>query len=136
AKYHYMKSGIWTTVDLAPQTLNVPATTTGCQIFGSDAPPKHAQFCPSCNKVADPIDPATGGMYLHEVDFKMGGSRLQFKRSYDSTSTLLGDLGVGWRHSFSRKIRPHYVGQDLAPYTAGIGVSSIYADEPIACVSA
>ncbi len=108
----------------------------GCQVYVSAIASPPAQCGPSCNGVGDPISPASGGMYIAETDIESPAGQLAFKRFYNSTSSISGDLGTGWRHSFSRNITKRYAGTGYAgTYTASAVNSSLYADEPTACTS-
>jgi RHS repeat-associated protein len=60
------------------------------------------------NKVGHPISPANGNVSHRETDIPAQGSSplSAFQRFYNSADTNITDLGVGWRHSFSRQIVP------------------------------
>lgn len=74
-----------------------------CDQFWVSAPPPPDAACNSCdqNSVADPINPATGAMFKNDSDFKKPA--LPFYRYFNSRDQE-GMLGLGWRHSYSRKI--------------------------------
>jgi len=96
------------------------------------------QICPKSigqSRVADPINPANGGMSKTEGDCATS-SALIFGRSYDSTDSASADIGGGWHHSFARSIKPVYQRPIYKPYVVGDpDASSLYNDELSACVS-
>jgi hypothetical protein len=61
------------------------------------------------NKVGHPISPANGNVSDEQLDIPAQSSSPQsgFTRFYNSADTGSTDLGVGWRHSFSRQIIPN-----------------------------
>jgi RHS repeat-associated protein len=68
--------------------------------------PRRLADCKTCNRQTDPITPATGNVSLQEVDIPMQSQSPQsaFKRYYNSADPGVTDLGIGWRHSFSRSV--------------------------------
>lgn len=83
--------------------------------------------------VSDPINPATGNVFASATDLPAGG--LAFSRFYNSAHTVNGNLGSGWRHSYSREIRHppataiyHAFENETAPK------SSLYSSAAGACV--
>ena len=78
----------------------------------------HAPFSGDCgcdsnnnNTVSDPISPANGNVSDRDTDIPTQGSTPQssFQRFYNSADPGSTDLGVGWRHSFSRQIVPVFL---------------------------
>jgi RHS repeat-associated protein len=59
----------------------------------------------------DPINVTTGNMYLKQTDFTSIQERLGFYRYYNSQSDVVGDFGLGWKHSFERSITFNAVSQ-------------------------
>ena len=60
---------------------------------------------PDGNAVGDPIDTATGNVYRHEEDIRVG-PWLHFTRSYNSSAaTGSSDLGAQWLHSYGQHLR-------------------------------
>ena len=113
--------------------MNVQSNPNGCQPYVSATQDPLAE-CNVC--VADPINPANGAMFIADIDIEGVSGRLVFKRFYNSKNNAGGDLGVGWRHSFSRSIAMHYGGTGYAgAYTASPSNSSLYNDETTACTS-
>jgi RHS repeat-associated protein len=90
--------------------------------------------CPACENGPDPTDPASGNEFLAETDVEPIGSRktLGFKRYYNSLDAGSGDLGVAWRHSFTRHLVFEYA---YPAYVVGAGVSSLYSTQADACAS-
>ncbi|MEH6607511.1 MAG: DUF6531 domain-containing protein, partial [Pseudomonadales bacterium] len=60
---------------------------------------------------ADPINVATGNVYISESDFDGIAGLLRFDRYYNSASDEEREMGLGWRHSYERAI--HHNGDDL-----------------------
>lgn len=62
-----------------------------------------------CGTYGNPVNPANGNKFQIEADFIGGGAfPLEFKRYYNSgrpTSAITAKLGVGWTHSYTRKIQ-------------------------------
>lgn len=111
-----------------------------CKVFACATPPPKAQCGPDCNSVGHPINPATGGMYSIEVDIEGKSGVEAFKRYYNSTDTEVAEnesreLSAGWRHTFTRRIKPIPAGSDHQPYLPGADYSSLYNDEAGACTS-
>jgi hypothetical protein len=78
----------------------------GCPLFfASVEPPPLGERCCD-NPQGDPINPATGNVYLTEPDVVIasGDGTLQFVRYYNSADDLDTGLGKGWRGSFSRVV--------------------------------
>jgi RHS repeat-associated protein len=94
--------------------------------------------CTGCepNAVADPINPGTGSVYKVETDLPANGTFAGMRRYYNSANNSNGPLGVGWRHSFSRRITPRYREADFKPYILGdLRQSPSYATVSDACTS-
>lgn len=97
-------------------------------------------FCSSDQKpvhVADPINPANGGMYTTQKDLStqsLTGS-LSCSRFYNSLDKEDHGLGVGWRHIFSRSVTATNQSVSLKPYVASSRNSSLYGDQTAACIS-
>jgi Domain of unknown function (DUF6531) len=120
-----LQTGVTTTGNLGggpgAQVVNASpiANPNGCQVYVSTTPPPRAQCGPTCNGVGDPINPASGGLFIAETDVESPAGRLAFKRFYNSNSSNSGDLGSGWSHSFSRSISMRFAGAGYAGgYTA------------------
>jgi YD repeat-containing protein len=105
-----------------------------CQVYVTAKPPAQ---CPTCNGVGDPLDPGSGALYTTERDLGETAGPLEFRRFYNSTNAnSLGNLAVGWRHSYERSVAPRYGGTGYAgPYVVATYNSSLYNDEPTACTS-
>jgi RHS repeat-associated protein len=103
--------------------------------FISAIPPSNAQCGPQCNTMGDPISPATGGVHETERDLAPNGSGLSFRRTYSSVDIATSALSVGWRHSYSRSLRPVYQSTAFQPWTSTPLNSSQYTDEGVACTS-
>jgi YD repeat-containing protein len=64
---------------------------------------------PSCPSSGNPINSATGNKYQQEVDYQ-SASGLIFVRTYNSSqsvntaSSLPGEIGINWRHSYKRSL--------------------------------
>jgi YD repeat-containing protein len=105
-------------------------------VYVSAQPPEGAQCGSRCNGVGHPIDPIDGAVYDTVEDLPSTSTyALEFKRHYDSSDRSASKLNQGWRHSFSRSIRPTYSESTYRPYAAGPGNSPLYTDEATACVS-
>lgn len=92
------------------------------------------QYCPACKNGTDPVNPSSGNEFLIETDVEPVASRhtLGFTRTYNSVDAVGGNLGPGWRGSFSR----HLVLQYFTPtYVGGPVMSSLYSDQSDACTS-
>jgi RHS repeat-associated protein len=120
-----------------PAVVYNQANPGGCEIYVTALGPVKAQQGPTCNCVNDPVNPASGGMYLIENDVEDPAGKLKFERYYNSTdSTGGGDLSIGWRHSYSRSLAPRYAGTSYnGPYVANTFNSSLYTTEAAACIS-
>lgn len=114
--------------------LSVRANPAGCQKYVSAALGPASKCGASCNSVGDPIDPATGGMYVSEPDVARNGAALEFKRFFNSEESNHG-LSSGWRYSFSRGIKPVNSSSSYRAYAAGPDNSSLYSTESSACTS-
>ncbi|GEM_PF-677799 len=82
----------------------------------------------------EPVNPSNGNEHYEEVDVipAMGGNGPSFTRYYNSLDTIgSGDMGPGWRHSYSRNISVEtlliYQAQPTAPQ------SNLYSDATSAC---
>ena len=90
------------------------------------------------SKVGDPINPANGNVSHRETDIPSQGPSLQsaFERFYNSLDSNSTDLGIGWRHSFSRQIVPIVMSTPYQAYSSSDPQnSSIYGDPASACTS-
>lgn len=119
-----------------PKGLSSRTNPNGCQVYVS-APPLPVAECgsSSCNSVGDPINPASGGVHAVESDQGDREGALTFRRFYNSAGVAGGELGSGWRHSFSRSLKPVYSGSTYRPYVSGPDNSSPYSSEATACTS-
>jgi YD repeat-containing protein len=91
---------------------------------------------PSNICVSDPINPASGAVYKTEADLSHPDAAIAFSRYYNSTDSSGIDLSTGWRHSFSRSLKPRSVYVIYQPYQSGNpNYSSAYADASTACTS-
>lgn len=119
-----------------PKGLSSRTNLNGCQVYVS-APPLPVAECgsSSCNSVGDPINPASGGVHAVESDQGDREGALTFRRFYNSAGVAGGELGSGWRHSFSRSLKPVYSGSTYRPYVSGPDNSSPYSSEATACTS-
>jgi YD repeat-containing protein len=97
--------------------------------------PVRAQCGPTCNRAADPINPASGAVYDTILDSPSPSGSPAFKRFYNSTDSGGTDLSGGWRHTFSRTITPKYATIKSLTYVASADASSLYGDEGTACTS-
>lgn len=58
-------------------------------------------WCPTCNKVGEPINPGVGNVYKSETDVKFAGpGAIAYHRFYDSNDQSGIDGVPGWRHSY------------------------------------
>jgi len=112
---------------------NVRSNPGGCQLFVK-ADTNASANC-HCLAVAEPINPENGDVFLTETDVKRQLSAPEFNRFYDSAVAGTGDLGPGWRHSYSRSIVPRNSGSAFLPYVASAFTSSLYDTEATACTS-
>jgi len=88
--------------------------------------------CPDCNKIGDPIQPASGNVTHHEVDTTDG--RLRFDRFYNSRSIEPGVLSTGWSYSFSRRVIARKIGMVVTAVKANDPrTSAFYATPAQAC---
>jgi len=105
------------------------------QFFVSVIPSTSAQCGATCNGVSDPINPVSGAVYVREPDLKeqrIGG----LSRFYNSADASNGNLGAGWRQSFSRRIASIYTPTTVQVYAIGSpSNSSLYSDPSIACAN-
>ena len=72
-------------------------------------------------RVADPIDVATGNMFDRVTDYEMPVGRFGFTRYYNSlagTNTAARTLGRNWRSNFDRFLRIEYANNQAALVTA------------------
>jgi YD repeat-containing protein len=115
------------------QQPSVDSHPGGCKIFTSATPPPEPGL--TCNAIGDPIDPASCSMYSTEVDIAGHQSSIEFKRFYNSRSLAGSGLSPGWRHSFSRSIKPKYSGSGHKTYVVHPDNSSLYTAESAACTS-
>lgn len=118
-----------------PKGLSYRTNPTGCQVYVSATSPPASECGSSCNSVGDPINPANGSVHATEVDLGKHSSTLEFKRFYNSIEDSGGHLGAGWRHSFSRSLKPVYSGSTFRPYQPSPDTSSLYNTETAACTS-
>lgn len=91
-----------------------------------------------CNKLGHPINPVDGNVSYTETDIpaQIGSPQSEFGRVYNSADPGITDLGVGWRHSFSRKIVSNTYTTPFQPYFGSYPRdSSIYDTPQDACVS-
>ncbi|HEY4210369.1 MAG TPA: RHS repeat-associated core domain-containing protein [Steroidobacteraceae bacterium] len=85
--------------------------------------------------VGDPINPAAGDVFETEDDVVVRGpGRLRLQRYYDSANSGAQDLGVGWRHTYSRTLRL-MTGPGYVPYPPADPHSSLYTTQAAACTS-
>jgi RHS repeat-associated protein len=78
--------------------------------LGNEIPPPHPPYR-ICEKKGDPINILSGNLVEKERDILLPSpfhNGLVFKRYYNSQSTLRGDLGYGWSHSFSAVLTTNY----------------------------
>jgi RHS repeat-associated protein len=62
-------------------------------------------WCPTCNKVGEPINPGVGNVYKSESDVKFAGAgAIAYWRFYDSDDANGIDGVPGWRHSYDGSI--------------------------------
>jgi RHS repeat-associated protein len=107
-----------------------------CGVFTEATQPEPAQPRQCCkNSVSDPISPASGAMFMKEPDIEASAGGTGFARFYTSTDHTGGNLGTGWRHTFSRRIAAKYSGSSYEPYVASADTSSRYSEESTACVN-
>jgi YD repeat-containing protein len=122
-----------------------PISSAFCpQHFVSIFPLPQAQ-CESClkNPISDPLNPASGAVFQTQADVQTPlGGIIGFRRFYNSTDTGTPDLAVGWRHSFSRTLKPRY--QPLTYQRYGVSYSNppsfyqysnLYGDAASACTN-
>jgi RHS repeat-associated protein len=106
----------------------------GCSVFVSALPPPAAQCGASCDSVGDPVNAATGAVHVTEIDYERRSSgAIEIRRFYNSTDNNSTDLGAGWRHSYSRGIKPSYSSSSYQSYVSSADNSSLYSDEATAC---
>jgi YD repeat-containing protein len=122
----------------------VMAASTYCPSAHAVADAKKRDQNNCCNPQHDPINPATGAMFLTETDVPDPNGVLRFLRYYNSANSTDSDaialggpgavyLSPGWRYSFTRRI-------DLVPSqslsadpTDVLTESSGYSNEASAC---
>lgn len=116
---------------------NLSNTTApgGCQQYVSARLDRdeHSGSCDQ-NSVGDPIDPATATVFDTVEDCKATGTTA-FQRFYNSKDDGFEHIAVGWRHAYSRSIRPSYGRIQYRPYEVHLDNSSTYGGEAIACTS-
>jgi len=95
-----------------------------------------AQNGKDCPCVADPINPANGAVFKTDTDTEIQGAGAPtFQRFYNSTNTTNSDLGISWRHSFSRSIKSRYASVPYQEYAQTSDNSSLYTTPAAACTS-
>jgi YD repeat-containing protein len=107
----------------------------GCKVYVSALTEPRKLCGESCNAIGDPIDPASASVSASETDYGAQPAAIEFKRFYGSADSNGKSLGAGWRHSFSRSLRPVYSSSTYKAYTASADSSSLYADEALACTN-
>jgi RHS repeat-associated protein len=114
-----------------------PITASFCPQFFVQIQPLPDAQCDSCdsNSVGDPINPASGAVFHTEADVSEPNSSLSFKRFYNSTQAGTTGLSAGWRHSFSRSVRPRYQALNYRPWKYDFAHSPLYSDAGAACTS-
>ena len=120
-------SGVGRPLD-GPQSNSVHA-------YVSAIPPPKAQCGPQCNTEGDPISPTTGGVHETERDLAPTGTGLSFSRTYASVDDGTSSLSPGWRHSYSRSLKPVYASTTYQPWVQSPINSSKYTSEELACTS-
>ena len=94
-----------------------PEATFGAGVSGNGAYPQATQ--------QEPVNTATGNYISQATDARLPGRGLgfTFKRTYNSLSTEVGVLGLGWTHSYAARILTNpdgsatFVGEDGARTT-------------------
>ncbi len=95
--------------------------------------------CGSCvknnnNPVSDPVNPSNGSVSYKHADVSGFGSPLAFKRFYNSQDPNGTDLGIGWRHSYSRQIIPIVLPMQYLQWSGSDPLdSAVYSDPTDAC---
>jgi len=90
----------------------------------------------TCNGVGDPVDPASGAVYSTETDVNESANALKFSRYYNSSDASTGDISSGWRHSFTRMIKPRYQSFPFHDYVStDPNNSPLYSDPASACTT-
>ena len=87
------------------QIVELPASVSALE--NGEADPKNAGECTKNNpiKTPNPIHIATGNKHQKASDYPgYGASPLSFTRHYNSQNNSQGGLGVGWTHTYSRRI--------------------------------
>jgi len=107
----------------------------GCGVYVTAPAIAAAQCGPACNGVAEPINPISGAVYDTTIDTPSTARSLSLKRFYNSTDSGCADVSGGWRHSFSRSIKPRNSSSQYQPWVASSDNSSRYSDEATACTS-
>jgi RHS repeat-associated protein len=101
------------------------------------APVPQLGECQTCDPVGEPINPATGNVYIAEEDVKFASpSPIAYRRFYNSADPYGADQVPGWRHSYSRTIKTVYQSSpNLAWSGQSATVSNDYATQQAACTS-
>ena len=110
------------------------ANPEGCQVYVSALFQPLAQCGQACNAVGHPINPASGAVYDSAPDFNRVHTSM-FQRFYNSTDISAVNISTGWRHTFTRNVKPKYAGSQYQSYGSGSDNSSLYNDEALACTS-
>lgn len=106
----------------------------GVGFYAVNTQPLADAGCPnSC--VGDPINPINGNVYSSEIDTTgRAPGESSFRRFYNSQDSNNIDMGIGWRHSYSRNIKVKYQQIPQQPYISpSPGTSSLYVDAASAC---
>lgn len=113
-----------------------PYGICSAKVYVSAQPAPAAQCGPAKNCVGEPINPINGSVFSVNGDTLAVSNNLDLSRYYNSLDAGTDDLTGGWRHSFSRTIRPRYLPIAYRPYVAADALnSSLYADEAAACTN-
>jgi YD repeat-containing protein len=134
ATYHFVGGGTSTQDYVTTGSISFHVNS-GCGVFVLAPLSPRAQCGPTCNGVAEPINPATGAVYDTIADVPALPGSPAFKHFYNSADSGSTDLSGGWRHSFSRAVAPRYSSLHYMPYVPGPDTSSLYSDEQTACTS-
>ena len=132
--YEYLSSGTWIATFTDSGWVGYRHNPAGCRCYVAAKPDPKATCGLSCNGQGDPISPESGGMYLSETDIA-GSAAPGFTRFYNSIGNGSGELGPGWRHNFSRSVKPKYSSSEQLPYVPSADTSSLYNDEALACTA-
>nr|WP_296891450.1 DUF6531 domain-containing protein [Thiobacillus sp.] len=69
------------------------------------APYAPSNYGNSCPKLGDPINPAVGNKFQIETDYSTSGALpLSLIRTYNSGTSAVFTIGVGWQHNYDRYI--------------------------------